>query len=200
MPRCIVFNKPFGVPSQFSDPAGEFGRTLQDYIPLPDVYPVGRLDRDSEGLLLLTSDGVLQHRLTDPRYQHPKTYLVQVEGIPSSADLEPLRVGLLIQGYRTLPAEARLLDEEPKLWARQPPIRVRKSIPTTWIEVVLHEGRNRQVRRMTAAIGFPTLRLVRWAIGPVTLGALAPGEWCDLRPRELLLLRRLTRRGGPADR
>ena len=188
------------MPSQFSDPAGEFGRTLRDYIPVPDVYPVGRLDRDSEGLLLLTGDGVLQHRLTDPRYQHPKTYVVQVEGAPADADLEPLRAGVVIQGYLTRPAEARVLDEEPKLWPRNPPVRFRKSIPTAWIEVVLHEGRNRQVRRMTAAIGCPTLRLVRWAIGPVTLGALAPGEWCDLRPRELLELRRLARSAATPDR
>ena len=188
------------MPSQFSDPAGEFGRTLRDYIPVPGVYPVGRLDRDSEGLLLLTSDGVLQHRLTDPRYEHPKTYLVQVEGAATDADLEALRTGVVILGYRTRPAEARILDEEPKLWAREPPIRFRKSIPTAWIEVVLLEGRNRQVRRMTAAIGFPTLRLVRWAIGPVTLGAVAPGEWCDLRPRELVQLRRLARRSAPQDK
>ena len=119
------------MPSQFSDPAGEFGRTLRDYIPVPDVYPVGRLDRDS---------------LTDPRYQHPKTYLVQVEGAPADADLEPLRAGVVIQGYLTRPAQARILDEEPKLWPRDPPVRFRKSIPTAWIEVVLHEGRNRQVR------------------------------------------------------
>jgi 23S rRNA pseudouridine2457 synthase len=167
---------------------------------VPDVYPVGRLDRDSEGLLLLTGDGVLQHRLTDPRYEHPKTYLVQVEGAPADADLEALRAGMVIQGYRTRPAEARVLSAEPKLWPRQPPIRYRKSIPTAWIEIVLHEGRNRQVRRMTAAIGFPTLRLVRWAIGPVTLGPLAPGEWCDLRPREVVLLRRLAGPAAPPDK
>ena len=194
--RCIVFNKPYGVPSQFSDPAGEFGKTLKDYITVAGVYPVGRLDRDSEGLMLLTNDGVLQHRLTDPRYEHPKTYLVQVEGEPKESDLEPLRNGIEILGHQTRPAGARVLSAEPQLWRREPPVRSRKSIPTTWIELVLHEGRNRQVRRMTAAIGFPTLRLVRWAIGPVKLGGLAPGEWCDLRPSEIALLRRTVRSAG----
>ena len=188
------------MPSQFSDPAGEFGRTLKDYIPVEGVYPVGRLDRDSEGLLLLTSDGVLQHQLTDPRYAHPKTYLVQVEGAPTEDDLEPLRAGIKIQGYLTRPAEARVLTEEPQLWPRQPAIRYRRAIPTTWIELILHEGKNRQVRRMTAAIGFPTLRLVRWAIGPLKLGGLAPGEWCDLRPVEITRLRRMALGVGRPDK
>ena len=191
LPRCIAFNKPFGVPSQFSDPAGEFGRTLRDYVPVPDVYPVGRLDRDSEGLLLLTDDGLLQHRLTDPRFAHPKTYVVQVEGVPADSDLEPLRRGVTIQGRLTLPAEARLLPEEPELWPRNPPIRFRKSIPTAWLEIILREGRNRQVRRMTAAVGLPTLRLVRWSLGPVTVAGLAPGEWRELDARNLAELRRL---------
>ena len=191
LPRCIAFNKPFGVPSQFSDPAGEFGRTLRDYVPVPDVYPVGRLDRDSEGLLLLTDDGLLQHRLTDPRFAHPKTYVVQVEGVPADSDLEPLRRGVTIQGRLTLPAEARLLPEEPELWPRNPPIRFRKSIPTAWLEIILREGRNRQVRRMTAAVGLPTLRLVRWSLGPVTVAGLAPGEWRELDARDLAELRRL---------
>jgi 23S rRNA pseudouridine2457 synthase len=191
LPRCIVFNKPFGVPSQFSDPAGEFGRTLRDYVPVPGVYPVGRLDRDSEGLLLLTDDGLLQHRLTDPRFAHPKTYLVQVEGAPADSDLEPLRRGVAIQGRMTLPAGARLLPEEPELWPRNPPIRFRKSVPTAWLEIVLREGRNRQVRRMTAAVGLPTLRLVRWSLGTVTVAGLAPGERRELGARDLAELRRL---------
>ncbi len=191
LPRCIAFNKPFGVPSQFSDRAGEFGRTLRDYVPVPDVYPIGRLDRDSEGLLLLTDDGLLQHRLTDPRFAHPKTYLVQVEGAPADCDLEPLRRGVAIQGRLTLPAEARLLPEEPELWPRNPPIRFRKSIPTTWLQIVLREGRNRQIRRMTAAVGLPTLRLVRWSLGPVTVAGLAPGERRELGARDLAELRRL---------
>ena len=191
LPRCIAFNKPFGVPSQFSDPAGEFGRTLRDYVPAPEVYPVGRLDRDSEGLLLLTDDGLLQHRLTDPRFAHPKTYLVQVEGAPTESEMEPLRRGVTIQGRLTRPAEARLLPEEPELWPRDPPIRFRKSIPTAWLEIVLREGRNRQIRRMTAAVGLPTLRLVRWALGPVTVAGLAPGEWRELDARDLAALRRM---------
>jgi 23S rRNA pseudouridine2457 synthase len=189
--RCIVFNKPYGVPSQFSDPAGEFGRTLHDYVPVPAVYPVGRLDRDSEGLLLLTDDGELQHRLTDPRFAHPKRYLVQVEGAPPEPALEALRSGVVIQGRRTLPAEARLLPGEPELWPRNPPIRFRKSVPTAWLEMVLREGRNRQIRRMTAAVGLPALRLVRWALGPLTVEGLAPGEWRELGARELLDLRRM---------
>lgn len=189
LPRCIVFNKPFGVPSQFSDPVGEFGRTLRDYVSVPGVYPVGRLDRDSEGLLLLTGDGLLQHRLIDPRFAHPKTYLVQVEGAPVDSDLEPLRRGVMIQGRMTLPALSRILPEEPELWPRTPPIRFRKSVPTAWLEIVLREGRNRQVRRMTAAVGLPTLRLVRWSLGPVTVAGLAPGERRELDARDLAELR-----------
>ena len=191
MPRYIVFNKPSGVPSQFSDPAGEFGLTLRDYVPVPEVYPVGRLDRDSEGLLLLTGDGLLQHRLTDPRFAHPKTYLAQVEGVPRDSDLEPLRRGVVIQGRRTRPAGARLLAEEPPLWPRTPPIRFRKAIPTAWLEIVLREGRNRQVRRMSAAVGLPTLRLVRWALGPLTVAGLDPGAWRELDARDLLELKKL---------
>jgi 23S rRNA pseudouridine2457 synthase len=191
VPRCLAFNKPYGVPSQFSDPAGEYGRTLRDYVPVPDVYPVGRLDRDSEGLLLLTDDGALQHRLTDPRYEHPKTYLVQVEGAPTDAGLEPLRRGVMIQGRMTRPAEARVLAVPPELWERTPPIRFRKSVPDAWLEIVLREGRNRQVRRMTAAVGLPTLRLVRWAVGPVTVAGLDPGAWRELDARQFAELRRL---------
>ena len=197
MPRTILFNKPFGVPSQFSDPAGEFGLTLRDYVPVPEVYPVGRLDRDSEGLLLLTDDGGLQHQLTDPRFAHPKTYLAQVEGLPQKSDLEALRRGVVIQGRRTLPAEARLLTAEPPLWPRNPPIRFRKAIPTAWLEIVLREGRNRQVRRMTASVGLPTLRLVRWALGSLTVAGLAPGEWRELGVRDYLDLKQLTSKRIP---
>ena len=198
MPRCLIFNKPYGVPSQFSDPAREYGRTLRDYIPVPEVYPVGRLDRDSEGLLLLTDDGALQHQLTDPLYAHARRYLVQVEGVPLPSDLERLRLSIVIQGRPTLPAQARLLADEPKLWSRVPPIRFRKSVPASWIELELREGRNRQVRRMTAAIGFPTLRLVRWSIGPVTVEGLAPGEWGELRGVELAGLQRFAREPEPS--
>jgi 23S rRNA pseudouridine2457 synthase len=197
LPRCIIFNKPYGVPSQFSDPAGEFGRTLRDYVSVPEVYPAGRLDRDSEGLLLLTNDGALQHQLTDPRFAHPKTYLVQVEGVPAESALESLRRGVVIERRRTLPAQVRLLTAEPDLWPRIPPIRFRKSVPTAWLEIVLREGRNRQIRRMSAAVGLPTLRLVRWALGPLTVAGLAPGEWRELDARELLDLQQLTLRRTP---
>jgi 23S rRNA pseudouridine2457 synthase len=197
MPRCLLFNKPYDVPSQFSDPAGTYGRTLGDYIAVPEVYPVGRLDRDSEGLLLLTDDGLLQHHLTDPRYGHRRRYLAQIEGVPLAHDLERLRRGVPIQGRMTLPARARLLLEEPELWPRTPPIRFRKSVPTSWLELELREGRNRQVRRMTAAIGFPTLRLVRWSIGELTVAGLAPGEWAELGSAELAALQRLASRPEP---
>jgi 23S rRNA pseudouridine2457 synthase len=179
--RYILFNKPYGVLSQFSGGAG----TLKDYIPIKDVYPVGRLDRDSEGLLLLTDDGGLQHRLSQPKFEHPRTYWAQVEGVPSEPTLQRLRPGVIIQGYRTRPARVRLLPEEPQLPPRDPPIRFRKSVPTAWIELVLVEGRNRQVRRMTAAIGHPTLRLVRVAIGALKLGNLQPGQWRELTSSEL---------------
>lgn len=183
-PVTIVFNKPFGVLTQFTDPAGTGRPTLSDYIPFEGVYPAGRLDADSEGLLVLTSDGALQHRLTDPQFHHEKTYWVQVEGAPRSADLEPLRRGIVIQGYRARSARVKILRCEPPLWPRRPPVRCRKSIPTTWLEITLTEGRNRQVRRMTAAVGFPTLRLIRAAIGNIGLGGLAPGAWRRLRPEE----------------
>jgi 23S rRNA pseudouridine2457 synthase len=183
--RYILFNKPYGVLSQFSGDA----RTLKDYIPITGIYPVGRLDRDSEGLLLLTDDGRLQHRLSDPRFEHPRTYWAQVEGHPGEQVLRRLRLGVTIQGYRTRPAEARLLAAEPELPPRIPPIRFRKTVPTAWIELVLIEGRNRQVRRMTAAVGCPTLRLVRIAIGDLRLEGLQPGVWRDLTPGELQPLR-----------
>lgn len=185
MPRSVLFNKPYGVLSQFSGRSPNLG----DYISVKDVYPAGRLDQDSEGLMLLTSDGALQHRLTDPKHAHSRTYLVHVEEVPDSADLQHLRDGIIIQGRRTLPAQARLLEHEPELPPRNPPIRFRKSVPTSWIEITLTEGRNRQVRRMTAAVGHPTLRLVRVAIANVQLADLAPGTWRDLTEEELNSLR-----------
>ncbi|MEO8099194.1 MAG: pseudouridine synthase [Acidobacteriota bacterium] len=182
--RHLLLNKPYDVICQFSDAKG--GRnTLADFVPVPRVYPVGRLDRDSEGLVLLTSDGWLQHRLTDPRYDHPKTYWAQVEGIPDKAALTKLREGVQIwDDFKTRPAKIRLLQQEPDVPPRDPPIRYRALIPTAWIEIILTEGRNRQVRRMTAAVGFPTLRLVRAAIGDIHLGTLPPGESRDLTPPE----------------
>ena len=178
MSRLILFNKPYGVLTQFTDATGR--ETLASYIPVRGVYPAGRLDRDSEGLLLLTDDGKLQQRLSDPRYKLPKTYWVQVEGEPDEKALERLCGGVILDGRRTHPAQARRIPK-PALWPRNPPIRFRKSIPTSWIEIKLTEGRNRQVRRMTAAVGYPTLRLVRHSIGPYTLEGIAPGQWREER-------------------
>ncbi len=179
MSRLILFNKPFGVLPQFTDRTSPTPRpTLSDYIDVPGVYPAGRLDRDSEGLMLLTDDGRLQARLSHPRHKVDKTYLVQVEGAPTETDLEPLRQGVALKDGMTRPARARLIAA-PDLWERQPPVRFRKTVPDRWIELVLREGRNRQVRRMTAAIGFPTLRLVRWQVGDYRLDGLAPGQWRD---------------------
>jgi 23S rRNA pseudouridine2457 synthase len=178
--RYILFHKPYGVVSQFS---GE-GETLRKFVSVKNVYPVGRLDHDSEGLLLLTDDGALQHRLTDPRFAHPRTYLVQVEGVPDESELRQLEKGVLIRDYQTRPAQVRLLEAEPQLPPRNPPVRFRKSVPTAWLEITLTEGRNRQVRRMTAAVGHPTLRLVRSAIGMLQLGTLKPGEWRELTKTE----------------
>jgi 23S rRNA pseudouridine2457 synthase len=173
--RLIRFNKPYGVLSQFT-PEGRW-RALKDFIDLPGVYVAGRLDADSEGLLLLTNDGQLQARIADPRYKMEKTYWVQVEGVPDEAALEALRCGVQLSDGPTRPAKARLIDPPPALWPRDPPIRVRAAKPTAWVELGITEGRNRQVRRMTAAVGYPTLRLIRAAIGPHTLDGLAPGVY-----------------------
>ena len=184
--RYLVFNKPYNVLSQFSDRAATDRALLKDYIPVPNVYPVGRLDHDSEGLMLLTNDGPLQHRLSDPKFGHPRTYWVQVENIPTPDALAQLQNGgLQIQDYRTRPTQVQLLSPDPTVLPRVPPIRSRQSIPTAWIQITLTEGRNRQVRRMTAAVGLPTLRLIRVAIGQLNLNDLAPGQWRDLTPGEL---------------
>ncbi|OYQ65612.1 pseudouridine synthase [Pseudanabaena sp. SR411] len=189
VPIYIVFYKPYGVLCQFTDDSTSPRPTLKEYIDIPEVYSVGRLDFDSEGLLLLTNDGQLKHRLIDPQFEHPRTYWVQVENIPTEAALQKLRNGMTIQGYRTKPAIANLLDTEPDLPERNPPIRFRANIPTTWLELTLTEGKNRQVRKMTAAVGFPTLRLVRVAIAHLSLGDLAVGQWRNLTPAELQELR-----------
>ncbi|MEG3862089.1 pseudouridine synthase [Microcoleus sp. herbarium12] len=184
--RYILFYKPFDVLTQFTDNSGEAKRrTLKDYIPIPDVYAVGRLDRDSEGLLLLTDDGQMQHRLSDPKFAHPRTYLVQVERVPDAGAIAALQTGVIIQDYRTRSAKVQLLSAEPALPPRDPPIRFRKHIPTAWLEMTLTEGRNRQVRKMTAAVGFPTLRLVRSAIAHLCLEGLKPGEWRELTRTEI---------------
>ena len=175
MSRIILFNKPYGVLTQFS--SSDARPTLKDYIPLRDIYPAGRLDTDSEGLLVLTDDGRLQQRIADPRFKQPKTYWAQVEGIPDAAALEALSEGPDLGDFRAKPCLARLIPEPAALWPRNPPIRYRQAIPTAWIELELREGKNRQVRRMTAKVGFPTLRLIRWAVGSWTLADLEPGTW-----------------------
>ena len=181
MSRLILFNKPFGVLCQFTDSgnAGSARQTLSEFVDLPGVYPAGRLDLDSEGLLLLTDDGRLQARIADPKYKTAKTYLVQVEGEPDEASLALLRRGVGLKDGLTLPAEAERIDD-PTLWPRDPPVRFRKSVPDRWLKLTIREGRNRQVRRMTAAVGHPTLRLVRWQIGEWTLDGIAPGEWREV--------------------
>lgn len=174
----ILFNKPYDVLSQFTDrgTAGSTRRTLSDFIDVPGVYPAGRLDLDSEGLMLLTDDGRLQARIADPKYKMPKTYLAQVEGDVTEEALVALRHGVRLKDGLTLPAEVAVIAD-PDLWPRDPPIRIRKSIPDGWIELTIREGRNRQVRRMTAAVGHPTLRLIRWSIGDWTIEGVPPGEW-----------------------
>ncbi len=180
MSRLILFNKPWGVLSQFTDARSPTPRpTLSQYIDVPDVYPAGRLDADSEGLLLLTDDGRLQARIADPKFKLAKTYWVQVEGEPDDDALAPLRSGTRLKDGITLPAEVARI-EPPQLWPRDPPVRVRQTVPDCWLELTIREGRNRQVRRMTAAVGLPTLRLVRWRIGEWTLDGLAPGEWREI--------------------
>lgn len=181
--RAIAFNKPYGVLPCFTDSEGR--PTLADYIDLPGVYAAGRLDLDSEGLLLLTSDGRLAHYITDPQHKLPKVYLAQIDRIPNEEALEQLRKGIVLNSRKTKPAEVRLLRDDPQLPDRPVPIRFRKNVPTAWVEITLREGLNRQVRRMTAAVGHPTLRLVRVAIGPVALGDLQSGEWRDLTSREI---------------
>jgi 23S rRNA pseudouridine2457 synthase len=185
--RTIVLFKPYDVLCQFSDVDGR--DTLKTFVPVPGIYPVGRLDRDSEGLLILTNDGRLSHRLTDPRFAHPKTYLVQVERLPGPEALKALRRGVDLNDGRTLPAQVELLAEPPALPDRSVPIRIRKNVPTAWLRMTIREGRNRQVRRMTAAVAHPTLRLVRIAIGPISLGDLAVGHWRELTAAELAALR-----------
>jgi 23S rRNA pseudouridine2457 synthase len=175
MGRILLFNKPFGVICQFSTDG--LHPTLADYIPVPEFYPAGRLDTDSEGLLVLTDDGLLQHRITDPKHKLAKTYWVQVEGVPDTAALEKLRCGVSLKDGMTQPAGANLMEEPAILWPRNPPVRERRAIPTSWLELTIREGKNRQVRRMTAAVGFPTLRLIRYRIGEWTLDGLEQGKW-----------------------
>jgi pseudouridine synthase len=187
-PYVIRFWKPFNVLTQFTDKDGR--ATLADYINIPQIYAAGRLDYDSEGLLLLTADGTLNARLTNPKFEHPRTYLVQVERVPDESALKKLRDGIELNDGRTRPTQVELLDVPPDLPERSVPIRFRKSVPTAWIKLTLTEGRNRQVRRMTAAVGYPTLRLVRWAIGALTLEGLTVGQWLPLSPTETQSLTR----------
>lgn len=200
--KCILFYKPYNVLCQFTDSNETTKRnTLKDYISIPNIYPVGRLDLDSEGLLLLTDNGRLQHRLAHRKFAHPRTYWVQVERIPDEMALSKLRRGIQIQDYKTRPAKVKILEPEPILPDRNPPIRDRKTVPTCWLEITLTEGRNRQVRKMTAAIGFPTLRLVRVAMGIqainsqkyyyLNLDSLQPGQWRELNSQEQSLLQKL---------
>lgn len=194
--HTLAFNKPYGVLPCFTDPEGR--PTLADYVKVPGVYAAGRLDFDSEGLMILTSDGALIHCITDPDHAWPKVYVAQVERVPGEEVLGRLRQGVMLKGVRTRPAEARLLSVEPVLPERPVPIRFRKQVPTAWLELTLREGQNRQVRRMTAAVGHPTLRLVRIAIGPVVLGDLKPGCWRELTQREIESIAHDKRSAQPA--
>jgi len=190
--RYLLFNKPYGVLTQFTDRTVPPRPTLADFIPVPGVYAAGRLDADSEGLLLLTDDGRLKHRLLQPEFAHRRTYWAQVEGLPDAAAIQSLERGVVVQGDQTRPAIARRMDD-PDLPPRNPPVRFRAAIPTSWLELTLTEGRNRQVRRMTAAVGFPTLRLVRWSMENLTIDGLAPGQWRDLTAAERRTLQQLCR-------
>lgn len=190
MKHYLIFNKPYRVLCQFSPVQGKL--TLSDFLSLPkDIYPVGRLDYDSEGLLILTNDGLLHHRLIDPRFEHSRTYLVQVEGIPDNTAIQKLSEGIVIKNKLTKRANVKLLNHEPKLWERNPPIRFRKSIPASWLEIELFEGRNRQIRKMTAAVGFPTLRLVRIKIEFLEVFGLKPGEFRELEENEIIKLKKI---------
>jgi 23S rRNA pseudouridine2457 synthase len=187
----IIFHKPYGVLSQFTQESPKH-ITLKDFIPIPGIYPVGRLDWDSEGLLLLTNDGKLQHRLANPRFGHQRTYLVQVERVPDLDAIARLCTGVEIQNYHTRPAQVRILPTEPLVSERIPPIRLRKNVPTAWLEMTLYEGKNRQVRRMTASVGFPTLRLIRISIANLQLSGLQSGSWRALTPTEIASLKKST--------
>lgn len=199
MSRIILFNKPYDVLSQFTDKGteGSSRRTLSDFIDTPDVYPAGRLDRDSEGLLVLTDNGQLQAQISNPRFGKTKTYWVQVEGVPDELALQALNDGVILKDGKTRPAKARVIDQPPGLWDRDPPIRVRKSIPDSWLEISLTEGRNRQVRRMTAAVGYPTLRLIRASVAEWSLDGLQPGEFREIRLPGNPRPKNRTRRQGP---
>lgn len=196
--KYFILNKPYEVLTQFTDEAGR--ATLKDYVPVPGIYPVGRLDYDSEGLVLLTDDKALQHRLSDPQFKVEKTYWVQVDNTPTEEALEELRRGVRIKTIRTAPAKVRLLEEAPQVWERATPIRFRKNIPTSWLEIKITQGMNRQVRRMTAAVGFPTLRLIRPGIGSLTLGDLQPGAYRELTSEEVAALKGLAAKGGTSSR
>lgn len=197
MPRLILLNKPYGVLTQFTD--GDGRPTLKDYVPVPGVYPCGRLDADSEGLVVLTDDGALQARIADPRHKLAKVYWAQVEKVPEVTALQQLEQGLDLGDFITRPCHARLMAEPADLWPRNPPIRYRAAIPTAWVELTLKEGKNRQVRRMTAKVGHPTLRLIRWSVGEWTLAGLQPGQWREI-PMESVDKERLQKLRQPKGR